>query len=223
MGGLGMVKDSGMYSNGGGMRNFGLDNMLARVSKGEFIFSPKSTSYLGADALDRLNKGDIPGFMELSNLGNMKGYAEGGYVGAGLPSLSTGGDSGGGSNTFDVVNQNLVKLIDSVDGVRDSIEQDSGEDSPNRSSSGGSKGTREIANNISITVNIDKNGEVSGRSENDSQEGSGGKGDGDEKDQDRKDKDKNKALGQMMEMEILKVITEQKRPGGLLDDKANSR
>jgi hypothetical protein len=205
------------------MRNFGLDNILARVSKGEFIFSPKSTSYLGADALDRLNRGDIQGFMDLSNLGNMKGYAEGGYVGAGLPSLSTGGDSGGGSNSFDVVNQNLVKLIDSVDGVRDSIEQDSGEDSPNRSSSGGSKGTREIANNISITVNIDKNGEVSGRSENDSQEGSGGKGDGDEKDQDRKDKDKNKALGQMMEMEILKVITEQKRPGGLLDDKANSR
>ena len=223
MGGLGMVKDSEMYSNGGGMRNFGLDNVLARVSKGEFIFSPKSTSYLGADALDRLNRGDIQGFMDLSNLGNMKGYAEGGYVGAGLPSLSTGGDSGGGSNTFDVVNQNLVKLIDSVDGVRDSIEQDSGEDSPNRSSSGGSKGTREIANNISITVNIDKNGEVSGRSENDNQEGSGGKGDGDEKDQDRKDKDKNKALGQMMEMEILKVITEQKRPGGLLDDKANSR
>jgi hypothetical protein len=217
MGGLGMVKDSGMYSNGGGTRNFGLDNILARVSKGEFIFDSDSTRYLGADALDRLNKGDIQGFMDLSNLSSIKGYAQGGYVGSGLPTLSAGGDSTGGTNTFDTVNQNLVKLIDSVDGVRETIETQGGEDSPSKSTSRGS--SREVANNISITVNVDKSGKVSSRNENDSQNSKGGEGGGDEKDSDRKDKEKNKKLGEMMEVQILQVITEQKRPGGLLDDK----
>ena len=219
MGGLGMVKDSGMYSNGGGTKNFGLDNILARVSKGEFIFDSDSTRYLGADALDRLNKGDIQGFMDLSNLSSIKGYAQGGYVGSGLPTLSAGGDSTGGTNTFDTVNQNLVKLIDSVDGVRETIETQGSEDSPSKSTSRGGKGSREIANNISITVNVDKSGKVSSRNENDSQNAKGGEGGGDEKDSDRKDKEKNKKLGEMMEVQILQVITEQKRPGGLLDDK----
>ena len=63
-------------------------------------------------------------------------------------------------------------------------------------------------NNVNVTVNVTKEGGASESSEED--------GEGDDRDTTEKERRKTKLLAEKVKVQVLKVITEQQRPGGLL-------
>jgi hypothetical protein len=137
--------------------------------------------------------------------GYVRGYQAGGVVG---PNVGTpaGFDS---DATLEAIN----KLVNTTESVREAI-VNLGTAMPQPTDQG--KGMQEgvvgggaTTNNITFHINVEGGGETESESSSE-QTGGGGR-----KEKEKRERDM-KALGESLEMVVLKVLLEQKRPGGIL-------
>ena len=202
------------FARGGSM--YGGDSEAVRLSNGEFVLNKDTVRNIGTDAAEALNRGDMLGFYSALGGGRMRGYASGGLVGEGANAPSGGSGLGGG---FDAMNDNLVALLGAVEKLH-SLEEASQDAAKTPRDDGakvqGGGATRNISNNISITVNVSKKG-TSTEVSNESQDVDS-RGTEPEQRDDRKEKEDNKRMSLMMEAKIMEVIHREQRPGGTLSD-----
>jgi TP901 family phage tail tape measure protein len=202
------------FARGGSV--YGGDSEAVRLSNGEFVLNKDTVRNIGTDAAEALNRGDMIGFYSALGGGRIRGYASGGLVGEGANAPSGGSGLGGG---FDAMNDNLVALLGAVEKLH-SLEEASQDAAKTPRDDGakvqGGGATRNISNNISITVNVSKKGtstEVSSESQDVDSRGTES-----EQRDDRKEKEDNKRMSLMMEAKIMEVIHREQRPGGTLSD-----
>ena len=184
------------YAMGGGvMGGTTTDNVPALLTGGEYVVNKDSVDRYGVDFFHRLNKGQISRF------------AEGGFAGQTTVGYSSGGISQGNGNVAEAIN----KLIEINEVIRDSItgKRENKELTPNKESAkDGGNGT---VINVTITNNIQANGDTKSSVNSDVQSQNKNKKDSTE------DQNKSQKLGEMMKSVVVQTIIEQKRPGGLLE------
>jgi hypothetical protein len=217
----GFVAKSGVIrrATGGGVNSQGKDNIAALLTGGEFVLNPQAVAKVGIHNLHKINAGSWqPGWSAGStgrNIlaargGHIRGYQAGGLVGSnvGIPA----GIDGDGS--MEAIN----KLISTTDSVREAIvglgtalaPTQQGQAMEQEVVGGGS------TNNITFNITVEGNGNVTG--------GAGGAGNDDRDEngnEETRKQQREKDMQEMsatMEMAVLKVILEEKRPGGVLYD-----
>lgn len=138
--------------------------------------------------------------------GYIKKYANGGLNEDNIPAMLMDGEyvirknavNFYGKNFFDKLNNGRIKKF--AEGGM------TGYDSSSSDSAAG--GDSYSTNNVHVTVNVTKEG---GTSESSSEEDQGG-----DRDSTEKERKRTKLLAEKVKVQVLKVITEQQRPGGLL-------
>jgi hypothetical protein len=201
---------------GGGINPQGKDNIPALLTGGEFVLNPQAVSRIGVHTLHKMNAGSWqPGWSAggtgrniLANRGGyIRGYQAGGLVGPNV-GIPAGID---GDASVEAIN----KLISTTDSVREAIvglgtalaPTQQGQAMEQELVAGGGQ-----TNNITFNITVEGNGEVKG--------GQGGNRD-ENGNEETKKQDREKEMMEMsenLEMAVLKVILEQKRPGGALYD-----
>jgi TP901 family phage tail tape measure protein len=180
------------------------DDVPAMLMGGEYV--------IRKDVVDRMGE---PFFNSL-NRGKPQGFAEGGPVGTGLPSV-VGGGSNQQDNSRSQFVDSITKLVKSLEQLNKGIEEQNkdskvktngGSESSDSSSSG-------VTNNISINVNVDQNGKTTDSKKEEDQSGGGSK---EETDQEKfkKTMEKSRILAELLRQQVLKTIVEEQRPGGVL-------
>ena len=180
------------------------DDVPAMLMGGEYV--------IRKDVVDRMGE---PFFNSL-NRGKPQGFAEGGPVGTGLPSV-VGGGSNQQDNSRGQFVDSITKLVKSLEQLNKGIEEQNkdskmktnGESESSDSSSSG------VTNNISINVNVDQNGKTTDSKKEEDQSGGGSK---EETDQEKfkKTMEKSRILAELLRQQVLKTIVEEQRPGGVL-------
>ena len=206
---------------GGGVNPKGKDNIQALLTGGEFVLNPQAVSRIGVHALHKMNAGSYqPGWSAggtgrsilASRGGHIRGYQAGGLVGPNV-GIPAGVDDGG---SVEAIN----KLISTTDSVREAIvglgtalaPTQQGQAMEQEVMGGGS------TNNITFNITVEGDGNVTG--------GTGGSGDGKDENgnEETRKQQREKEMQEMsasLEMAVLKVILEQKRPGGVLYNPKN--
>ncbi|NBV98835.1 MAG: phage tail tape measure protein [Proteobacteria bacterium] len=184
------------------------DDVPAMLMGGEYV--------IRKDVVDRMGKP----FFDSLNRGSLKGYADGGPVGTSLPSVGTGLNQGEG-NDSDSKKQfvdALTKLLKSLDQLNRSVEDQTREmkdqATTTDSISQTQEGTGGVTNNINISVNVDQNGQTSGEKQDQNQDSEGN--DMTDQEKFKKTLERSRMLAELLRQQILKVITEEQRPGGVL-------
>ena len=180
------------------------DDVPAMLMGGEYV--------IRKDVVDRMGE---PFFNSL-NRGKPQGFAEGGPVGTGLPSV-VGGGSNQQDNSRGQFVDSITKLVKSLEQLNKGIEEQNkdskaktnGESESSDSSSSG------VINNISINVNVDQNGKTTDSKKEEDQSGGGSKEETDQE-QFKKTMEKSRVLAELLRQQVLKTIVEEQRPGGVL-------
>ena len=179
------------------------DDVPAMLMGGEYVVRKDAVDRFGQPFFDRLNRGQVSGF------------AEGGPVGTVLPSV--GGGSNQQDNSRNQFVESITKLVKSLEQLNKGIEEqnrgtkDQAQGGANTSDSTGASG---VTNNISINVNVDQNGKTTDSTKQEDQS-SGTK---EETDQEKfkKTMERSRVLAELLRQQVLKVIVEEQRPGGVL-------
>jgi TP901 family phage tail tape measure protein len=190
MGGLATYSGFRRYATGGVA--FGGENLTDRIpamlSGGEFVLRKDAVEKYGVDLIDRLNRGSIP-------KAKTKYFQNGGLVG-------TPGAAADSYASNDGFNEIISKLGEIASAFKNppNVREPSRQNIARQNNEGNS-----LVNNISISVNVDKGGNVETKTNSD------------KADNDKKNKqDNQRQLGELIKQSVVKVIIEQKRPGGLL-------
>jgi TP901 family phage tail tape measure protein len=179
------------------------DDVPAMLMGGEYVVRKDAVDRFGQPFFDRLNRGQVSGF------------AEGGPVGTVLPSV--GGGSNQQDNSRNQFVESITKLLKSLEQLNKGIEEqnrgtkDQAQGGATTSDSTGASG---VTNNISINVNVDQNGKTTDSTKQEDQN-SGTK---EETDQEKfkKTMERSRVLAELLRQQVLKVIVEEQRPGGVL-------
>jgi TP901 family phage tail tape measure protein len=180
------------------------DDVPAMLMGGEYVVRKDAVDRFGQPFFDRLNRGQVTGF------------AEGGPVGTALPSVG-GGGANQQDNSRNQFVESITKLVKSLEQLNKGIEEQNrgtkaqAEGGANTSDSTGASG---VTNNISINVNVDQNGKTTDSTKQEDQS-SGTK---EETDQEKfkKTMERSRVLAELLRQQVLKVIVEEQRPGGVL-------
>jgi hypothetical protein len=180
------------------------DDVPAMLMGGEYVVRKDAVDRFGQPFFDRLNRGQVTGF------------AEGGPVGTALPSVG-GGGANQQDNSRNQFVESITKLVKSLEQLNKGIEEqnrgakDQAQGGATTSDSTGASG---VTNNISINVNVDQNGKTTDSTKQEDQS-SGTK---EETDQEKfkKTMERSRVLAELLRQQVLKVIVEEQRPGGVL-------
>ena len=180
------------------------DDVPAMLMGGEYVIRKDAVDRFGQPFFDRLNRGQVTGF------------AEGGPVGTSLPSVG-GGGANQQDNSRNQFVESITKLVKSLEQLNKGIEeQNRGAQSQAEggASASDSTGTSGVTNNINISVNVDQNGKTTDSTKQEDQN-SGTK---EETDQEKfkKTMERSRVLAELLRQQVLKVIVEEQRPGGVL-------
>lgn len=182
------------------------DDVPAMLMGGEYVIRKDVVDRMGEPFFNRLNRGQVQGF------------AEGGPVGTGLPSIGVGGEGGGQQDNSRVqFIEALTKLLRSLDQLNKTVEEQTREQRDakeaqtevTQTETGGG-----VTNNISISVNVDQNGKTTDTQKQENQDTSGN--DMNDQEKFKKTLERSRMLSEMLRQQVLKVITEEQRPGGVL-------
>jgi hypothetical protein len=178
------------------------DDVPAMLMGGEYVVRKDAVDRFGQPFFDRLNRGQVTGF------------AEGGPVGTALPSVG-GGGANQQDNSRNQFVESITKLVKSLEQLNKGIEeQNRGAKDQAEGTTSDSTGTSGVTNNISINVNVDQNGKTTDSTKQEDQN-SGTK---EETDQEKykKTMERSRVLAELLRQQVLKVIVEEQRPGGVL-------
>ena len=201
---------------GGGINPQGKDNIQALLTGGEFVLNPQAVSKIGVHALHKMNAGSYqPGWSAggtgrnilASRGGHIRGYQSGGLVGPNV-GVPAGIDSDGSAAAIN-------RLISTTDSVREAIV---GLGATLGTTQQGQAMEQEVmggapTNNITFNITVEGNGDVTGGA------GGGDQGKDENGNEETRKQEREKEMQEMsasLEMAVLKVILEQKRPGGVL-------
>ena len=182
------------------------DDVPAMLMGGEYVIRKDVVDRMGEPFFNKLNRGQISGF------------AEGGPVGTGLPSIGALSDQNGQDNSKAQFVEALTKLLKSLDQLNRSVEDqtkeikdksDLQETSTQDTTQGGG-----VTNNINISVNVDQNGQTSNDKKDENQDSQGN--DMNDQEKFKKTMERSRVLAELLRQQILKVIVEEQRPGGVL-------
>lgn len=181
------------------------DDVPAMLMGGEYVIRKDVVDRMGEPFFNRLNRGQVQGF------------AEGGPVGTGLPAIGTGNNSQGQDNRVQFV-EALNKLLKSLDQLNKSVEDQTREmkdrtetetQTTETETTGGG-----VTNNITISVNVDQNGKTTDTQKQEGQDSGGN--DMSDQEKFKKTLERSRMLSELLRQQILKVIVEEQRPGGVL-------
>lgn len=180
------------------------DDVPAMLMGGEYVIRKNIVDKMGEPFLNRLNRGQVQGF------------AEGGPVGTGLPSIGGAGNTQQDNSRSQFV-ESISKLVRSLEQLNKGIEEqnrDSKDASDSAASPSDSSSASGVVNNISINVNVDQNGKTTDSTKEEDQSGDSK----DETDQEKfkKTMEKSRVLAELLRQQVLKTIVEEQRPGGVL-------
>ena len=178
------------------------DDVPAMLMGGEYVVRKDAVDRFGQPFFDRLNRGQVSGF------------AEGGPVGTSLPSVGGGGANQQDNSRGQFV-ESITKLVKSLEQLNKGIEEQNRESKDNsETGSSSSESSTGVTNNISINVNVDQNGKTTDSTKQEDQN-SGTK---EETDQEKfkKTMERSRVLAELLRQQVLKVIVEEQRPGGVL-------
>jgi TP901 family phage tail tape measure protein len=178
------------------------DDVPAMLMGGEYVIKKDAVDRFGQPFFDRLNRGQVTGF------------AEGGPVGTSLPSVG-GGGANQQDNSRNQFVESITKLVKSLEQLNKGIEeQNRGAKDQAEGTASDSTGASGVTNNISINVNVDQNGKTTDSTKQEDQN-SGTK---EETDQEKfkKTMERSRVLAELLRQQVLKVIVEEQRPGGVL-------
>jgi TP901 family phage tail tape measure protein len=178
------------------------DDVPAMLMGGEYVIRKDAVDRFGQPFFDRLNRGQVTGF------------AEGGPVGTSLPSVG-GGGANQQDNSRNQFVESITKLVKSLEQLNKGIEeQNRGAKDQAEGTASDSTGASGVTNNISINVNVDQNGKTTDSTKQEDQN-SGTK---EETDQEKfkKTMERSRVLAELLRQQVLKVIVEEQRPGGVL-------
>lgn len=182
------------------------DDVPAMLMGGEYVIRKDVVDRMGEPFFNRLNRGQLQGF------------AEGGPVGTGLPSIGIGGEAGGQQDNSRVqFIEALTKLLRSLDQLNKTVEEQTREQRDakeaqtevTQTETGGG-----VTNNITISVNVDQNGKTTDTQKQENQDTSGN--DMNDQEKFKKTLERSRMLSEMLRQQVLKVIVEEQRPGGVL-------
>jgi TP901 family phage tail tape measure protein len=180
------------------------DDVPAMLMGGEYVIRKNIVDKMGEPFFNRLNRGQVQGF------------AEGGPVGTGLPSIGGAGNTQQDNSRSQFV-ESISKLVRSLEQLNKGIEEqnrDSKDASDSAASPSDSSSASGVVNNISINVNVDQNGKTTDSTKEEDQSGDSK----DETDQEKfkKTMEKSRVLAELLRQQVLKTIVEEQRPGGVL-------
>ena len=186
------------------------DNIPALLMGGEYVINKRAVDSIGVPTLNAINRGTYSP--------NVRKYAQGGYVApdTGASAAMPMGGLGGSEETL----AQLRDLVTATDSVRQAIEslgavmsqptmQGQGLEAQTVGAAAGGGQT----NNISISVNVE--GGTRQASANATDEA------GNEEIGKKENQQQMEGFAELLETAVMKVIMEQKRPGGLLYDPNN--
>lgn len=182
------------------------DDVPAMLMGGEYVIRKDVVDRMGEPFFNRLNRGQISGF------------AEGGPVGTGLPSIGTGVGGNQQDNSKTQFVEALSKLLKGLEQLNRTVEEqtremkDKAETEVSRTEGESAGGG--VTNNININVSVDQNGQTTENSKQESQD----QGGDDMSDQEKfkKTLERSRVLAELLRQQILKVLVEEQRPGGVL-------
>jgi TP901 family phage tail tape measure protein len=180
------------------------DDVPAMLMGGEYVIRKDAVDRFGQPFFDRLNRGQVTGF------------AEGGPVGTSLPSVG-GGGANQQDNSRNQFVESITKLVKSLEQLNKGIEEQN-RGAKDQAEGGGttsdSTGTSGVTNNINISVNVDQNGKTTDSTKQEDQSG----GTKEETDQEKfkKTMERSRVLAELLRQQVLKVLVEEQRPGGVL-------
>jgi hypothetical protein len=171
---------------------------------GEYVVRKDAVDRFGQPFFDRLNRGQVTGF------------AEGGPVGTALPSVG-GGGANQQDNSKNQFAESIMKLVKSLEQLNKGIEEQNREtksQSEGGATTSDSTGAAGVTNNISISVNVDQNGKTTDSTKGEDQTGNNQE----ETDQEKfkKSMERSRLLAELLRQQVLKVVVEEQRPGGVL-------
>jgi len=180
------------------------DDVPAMLMGGEYVVRKDAVDRFGQPFFDRLNRGQVTGF------------AEGGPVGTALPSVGGVGPNQQDNSRNQFV-ESITKLVKSLEQLNKGIEEQNkgakaqAEGGATTSDTTGAGG---VTNNINISVNVDQNGKTTDSTKEEDQTGSNKE----ETDQEKfkKTMERSRVLAELLRQQVLKVIVEEQRPGGVL-------
>ena len=177
------------------------DDVPAMLMGGEYVVRKDVVDRMGQPFFDRLNRGQVQGF------------AEGGPVGTGLPSIN--GKDQENNDSKKGFTDSLVKLVKSLDSLNRNIEEQNqgARDQENQGKKTNQEGMTGVTNNININVSVDGQGKTK---ESTDEQTTGQENAGASQEQMRKSLERSRMLSEMLKAQVLKVIIEEQRPGGVL-------
>jgi hypothetical protein len=182
------------------------DDVPAMLMGGEYVIRKDVVDRMGQPFFDRLNRGQM-------------NFAEGGPVGTGLPSIGVGGEGNGQQDNSRVqFIEALTKLLRSLDQLNKTVEEQTRQQRDTKESQVTSTETETsgggVTNNITISVNVDQNGKTTDTQKQENQDSSGN--DMNDQEKFKKTLERSRMLSEMLRQQVLKVIVEEQRPGGVL-------
>ena len=183
------------------------DDVPALLMGGEYVIRKDVVDKFGQSFFDKINRGQVPGF------------AEGGPVGTVLPSvgLGTTNEDNKNDNSRTQFVEALSKLLKSLEQLNKSVEEQTREMKDKAETQAQTTESTEgggVTNNITISVNVDQNGQTSESKTSENQDQSGN--DMNDQEKFKKTLERSRILAEMLRQQILKVLIEEQRPGGVL-------
>jgi len=178
------------------------DDVPAMLMGGEYVIKKDVVDRMGSPFFNRLNRGQVQGF------------AEGGPVGTGLPSVGGGANTQQDNSRGQFV-ESMTRLVKSLEQLNKGIEEQNRE-SKDKSETGSSssESSTGVTNNININVNVDQNGKTTDSTKEEDQ--SGGSKEENNQEKFKKTMEKSRVLAELLRQQVLKTIVEEQRPGGVL-------
>jgi TP901 family phage tail tape measure protein len=181
------------------------DDVPAMLMGGEYVIRKDVVDRMGELFFNRLNRGQVQGF------------AEGGPVGTSLPSIGLGGEQNNQDNSRAQFVDAMTKLLKSLDQLNRTVEDQTKEMKDKTETEATVTDTTQaggVTNNITISVNVDQNGQTSQDKKDESQDSEGN--DMNDQEKFKKTMERSRILAELLRQQILKVIVEEQRPGGVL-------
>ena len=183
------------------------DNIPALLMGGEYVINKRAVDSIGVPALNAINRGTYSP--------KVRRYAQGGYVAPDTGAPAPMSNLGGSEETL----AQLRDLVTATDSVREAIESlGAVMTQPTMQGQNLEAGTVGAAvggqtNNISINVNVEGGSRQAASSTTDDA--------GNEEGGKKENIQEMEGFAELLEVAVMKVIMEQKRPGGLLYDPQN--
>jgi len=178
------------------------DDVPAMLMGGEYVIRKDVVDRMGEPFFNRLNRGQAQGF------------AEGGPVGTNLPSVGMGQNTQQDNSRNQFV-ESITKLVKSLEQLNKGIEEQNREGKNQaEKTADSSEAAGGVTNNININVNVDQNGKTTDSTTQQDQNS----GTDQETDQEKfkKTMERSRVLAELLRQQILKVLVEEQRPGGVL-------